>query len=259
MLVQTLLRFRIGEDLLESVEVLLFAAEEELLEAFGEGVEVVGVFEEAVALADAGGLEDEVAVGFEVGEGLDDALAVAVEFFGGLVDIDGGPEAGLAAGGEEGAEEFSTIFVVAEEDLVGEAEELELVGGVEGGGGGDVAVEFEVGEEGVDDEGADVVGGGEFVEGNVEGVAGLEDLVEDAADGVGGGGVAVDEVFEDAEVVGAGEEFAGGGLAVAAGTADFLGVVFEGLGEVVVDDAADVGLVDAHAEGDGGGDDGGFA
>ena len=60
-------------------------------------------------------------------------------------------------------------------------------------------------------------------------------------------------------VVPAGEEFAGGGPAVATGATDFLGVVFERLGEVVVDDAADVGLVDAHAKRDGGGDDGRFA
>ena len=226
----------VGEDLLEAGEVLLFTAEEKLLEAFGEGVEVFGVFEEAVALADAAGFEDEVAVGFQLREDFDDVGAVGVKFCCGLVDLDGGPEAGFFAGGEEFAEEVALFFVVAEEDLVGEAEEFEFVGGVEGGGGGDVAVEFEVGEEGVDDEGADVVDAGEFPEGEVEGVAGFEDLVDDAADGIGGGGVAVDEIFEDAEVVGAGEEFAVGGLAIAAGAADFLGVIFERLGEVVVDD-----------------------
>ena len=197
-LVEASRRFRVGEDLLEAVEVLLFAAEEELLEAFGEGVEVVGFLEEAVSLADAAGLEDEVAVGFEVGEGLDDALAVGVESGGGLVDVDGGPEAGFVAGGEEVAEELSAAFIVAEEDLVGGAEELELVGGVERGGGGDEAVELEVGEQRVDDEGADVVGAGEFAEREVEGVAGLEDLVEDAADRVGRRGVAVDEVLQHA-------------------------------------------------------------
>ena len=139
-MVEAVRRFRVGEDLLESVEVLLFAAEEEMLEAFGEGVEVVGVFEEAVALADAGGLEDEVAVGFEVGEGLDDALTVAVELLGGVVDVDGGPEAGFLSGGEEILEEGAALVFVAKEDLVGGAEELEFVGGVEGGGGGDVSV-----------------------------------------------------------------------------------------------------------------------
>ena len=43
--------------------------------------------------------------------------------------------------------------------------------------------------------------------------------------------------------------------AVAAGAADLLVVGFDGAGEGDVDDGADVGLVDAHAEGDGGDDD----
>ena len=43
--------------------------------------------------------------------------------------------------------------------------------------------------------------------------------------------------------------------AVATGTPRFLIVTFEALGNVVVDDEAHVGLVDAHAEGDGGHDD----
>ena len=42
------------------------------------------------------------------------------------------------------------------------------------------------------------------------------------------------------------------GLAVAAGSAGFLVVGFEGVGELVVVDEADVGLVDAEAEGLGG-------
>ena len=41
------------------------------------------------------------------------------------------------------------------------------------------------------------------------------------------------------------------GEAVASGAATLLVVPFEALGEVVVDDQADVGFVDAHAEGDG--------
>ena len=47
------------------------------------------------------------------------------------------------------------------------------------------------------------------------------------------------------------------GRAVAAGAADLLAVALEALGQVVVVDVADVGLVDAHAEGDGGDDDAG--
>ena len=45
------------------------------------------------------------------------------------------------------------------------------------------------------------------------------------------------------------------GLAVATGAADLLVVAFEAPRQRGVDDGADVGLVDAHAEGDGGDDD----
>ena len=51
------------------------------------------------------------------------------------------------------------------------------------------------------------------------------------------------------------EEDGAGGQAIAAGAADLLVEGFDGGGERGVDDGADVGLVDAHAEGDGGDDD----
>ena len=45
------------------------------------------------------------------------------------------------------------------------------------------------------------------------------------------------------------------GKAIASGAADFLVEGFDGCGKRGVDDRANVGLVDAHAEGDGGDDD----
>lgn len=49
-----------------------------------------------------------------------------------------------------------------------------------------------------------------------------------------------------------------GGRAIPSGPSDFLGVIFEGFGEVVVIDGPDVCFVDAHAEGDGSANDRGF-
>ena len=49
------------------------------------------------------------------------------------------------------------------------------------------------------------------------------------------------------------------GEAVATGAAGFLEEVFEGFGEIVVIDGADVGFIDAHAEGDGSDHDGALA
>ena len=51
------------------------------------------------------------------------------------------------------------------------------------------------------------------------------------------------------------EHQAARGLAVAAGAARLLVIGLQAAGQIVVDDEADVGLVDAHAEGVGGGDD----
>ena len=48
------------------------------------------------------------------------------------------------------------------------------------------------------------------------------------------------------------EEYAVAGQIVAAGPARLLVVPLDGLGHIVVDDETDIGLVDAHPEGDGG-------
>ncbi len=76
------------------------------------------------------------------------------------------------------------------------------------------------------------------------------------ADEFGGGGVVALEEEVVHLAVGEGvEEDGAGGLAVAAGAADLLVVGLDGAGEGDVDYGADVGFVDAHAEGDGGYDD----
>jgi hypothetical protein len=51
------------------------------------------------------------------------------------------------------------------------------------------------------------------------------------------------------------KEDGAGWIAVASGATDLLVVGLDGAGESSMDDGADVGLVDAHAEGDGGDDD----
>ena len=101
---------------------------------------------------------------------------------------------------------------------------------------------------------ADVVPAGKFVSGDVEHLAGgapVEEFFDEIAQRFLRRGVAVGEVFQDGEVFAGGEDLALRGLAIASGAADFLGVVLDALGQVVVVDRTDVGLVDAHAEGDG--------
>lgn len=61
------------------------------------------------------------------------------------------------------------------------------------------------------------------------------------------------------DVVGGVEQYATRRRPVAAGSTGFLQVVFQRAGDVGVDDQANVGFVDAHAEGVGGGDDAQFS
>lgn len=68
-------------------------------------------------------------------------------------------------------------------------------------------------------------------------------------------GICFDAVDDTIALLARVEEDAGGGFAVAAGTARFLDELFQGAGEAVVGYEADVGGVDSHAEGGGGGDD----
>ena len=57
-----------------------------------------------------------------------------------------------------------------------------------------------------------------------------------------------EEVLLDRDVVGREQQHAARGLAVAAAAAGFLGVRLERAGHVIVEDVADVRLVDAEAE-----------
>ena len=77
----------------------------------------------------------------------------------------------------------------------------------------------------------------------------------DLQHGLGRGMGELDEELAQATVAGRVVEDALGGVAVASGAARFLVVGLDRLGQVVVDDEADVGLVDAEAEGVGRDDD----
>ena len=77
----------------------------------------------------------------------------------------------------------------------------------------------------------------------------------DASEFGGSGIVALEEEVVHLAVGVGVEEHGARGLAVASGAADLLVVGFDAAGKRGVDDGADVGFVDAHAEGDGGDDD----
>jgi len=215
------------DDLLKALEVGCFAALKELNEAICEDMKVVRFFKETVALADSGGFYGDVPEVFKIADGFDDFFLGFADGCGAFLGIDFLPFVSGFGGAKEFTKEVLTIGIESIEEVFEVAREGYFVSGVKWRGGFEEALKFEVSEEGVDDEGADVMRAGEFVSGDVE-LAGLvEKDAEDGAEGIGLWGVAVGEVGECAEVIAAGEEFAVGRVAIASGAADFLGVVFE--------------------------------
>jgi hypothetical protein len=87
------------------------------------------------------------------------------------------------------------------------------------------------------------------------GVAGHEAELVAGALLLGGVSDLVEEVVLFGDVAAAEEQEAIAGEAIAAGAASLLVIAFDVFGEIVVDDPANVGFVNAHAEGDGGADD----
>ena len=61
-------------------------------------------------------------------------------------------------------------------------------------------------------------------------------------------GIAINKIFQNGEILAASQSFAYGGLAVPSGPADFLGVIFQTLGKVIVIDIPYIGLVNPHAK-----------
>lgn len=254
-------------------------------DAFGGGAgEHAGDFAEAEAAFGAGdageGFAEEQAFGFGGG--------FVAHAGGGALGVGGAAVAAGAGGvGHRFAEvgEHLQVAAAGVEDKGAHLFEFVQLGGAVGGGGFEVDAEGEdvVGGVGL---GADGVGGGvgpggsRSDEGAQRGVEALVAVVGQHGGELPGAGAVGAEVAEglpelgdaagvgvgllDEELVDAGvdvveEEQAVGGLAVAAGAADFLVVGFEGSGQVDVYDGAHVGAVDAHAKGVGGDGDAGFS
>ena len=150
----------------------------------------------------------------------------------------------------DGEAAFFLDAVDAGEEFLGGEGGVEGVSGFEaviaGGAGEGPELFAEVGKEGLSAAGAGLGVAGHLVEFLAGGglFVGVFDLVDEV--GLFGGVASVEE------------EQAIGGQAIAAGATGFLVVAFDVAWEVVVDDPADVGLIDAHAEGDGSADDSDF-
>ena len=176
---------RVGENLLETGEVLVLPTQEELLHAHGESSEVIRPAEAPVSMPDSPWPQNEITVGFKMGEGLNHPVSVTVQLPGGGIGVEGEPAASFPAGGEEVSEKLLLIRVVTMYNLLWAAQEFHLVSGIERRRGGEVALQFEVGEQGIDNERPNIVSASEVVVGDIKGISPLKDLIEDPSDGFG--------------------------------------------------------------------------
>ena len=216
---------------------------------FFEGEEDGGEVAEVVGVGDAVGLRAGGAGGADV------AVAAGAVAVGGVAEV--ADEAGHAAlaGLGEGDHGVDLAAAVGDLGLVGAAPGL----GAGRSGGANEAVHVDLrgalGGELFDRLLEDVGGHAELLP---EGLGRLELVGEGLGDAVEVGGgwvVALEEELVDLAVGVGVQQDGAAGLAVAAGAADLLVVGLDRGGQGDVEDGADVGLVDAHAEGDGGDDD----
>ena len=77
------------------------------------------------------------------------------------------------------------------------------------------------------------------------------DVIDEAANTFRVRCITVDEILQHGQIIGAHETVTDGLLTVPARASNLLGIVLQTLGQIVVIDVADVGLVDAHAKSDG--------
>jgi hypothetical protein len=249
-------------------------SEEELERAAAEvgGVGEGSGEEFGVELAGGAGLafegaEDGHEAAEVVGIGFADGLGATGDGAGGVAEVAVTAGAGSVGGVSEVADEggHAALGLLGElghaVDLGFAEGDLGVVALAPGGGPGSADVALDVDDGGA--LGGELLGGvvealGVHPEALAEEVGHLEVFGEDGgyAGELGGWGVVALEEEVVHLAVGEGvQEDGAGGEAVAAGSADLLVVGLDGAGEGDVDDGADVGLVDAHAEGDGGDDD----
>jgi len=112
--------------------------------------------------------------------------------------------------------------------------------------------EFQIGDDCLDDERADIRLLAEIVAADVEFFSRAEHTGRPTLRPPRGSGVSPRVKFSSGTASSAQASSShSGGQPIAAGAPDFLLIILEGLGQIEMDDAADVRLVDAHAEGDG--------
>lgn len=241
------------ENLREALRVAGFALREKsyLTRGDGGGVALRSVAAEAEAVAEARGFLRDGSGFLQPCERLHNAVARFAEALRGGFDFKREVLWPAPSAAEKRIEEAAAFLIERGENRALALQKLHLRALVKCTGGAQQAVEFQISDDGLDDEWADVRLLREIVAAHVELLARAEHSSHKRLDGVRLGGVTEREIFQWDRVVRAREQFAVRRLAVATCAPDFLLIVFERLWQVEMDYAADVRLINAHAECDG--------
>lgn len=161
-------RERVIDDLLKAFEIGGFTALKECDDTLAEFTLIVRFFQKAVALTDSGGFDDEISDVFEVVDEFTDLLDWFSEGFGRIQRVELDPPRAFFSAIKEFFEELFFAFIVAVQEMFEGADEADFVSGVKWGRCFEVALELEIGKEGVDDEWANIVRARELVSGDVK-------------------------------------------------------------------------------------------
>ncbi len=247
---QTAVLLGIFEHSMDASHVVLLPSLEASAQRLTKRVQIARHFLHSVSFMHPRCLNDQVAQLFQVAQGGHDPLARLADRLAHLGRVEREPGSALACLPKHTLEEVGTPGVEAGENLLGRLLRLELEAGVERAGRPDHVFQLQVREQGADHKRPHVVLDAQFRDRHVEHRAPPEHVADQRRNRFGRGRIAVGEVLQDDHVAGTRQKFADRPFPVASGPADLLGVALQALGQIVVVDVADVGLVDAHSEGD---------
>ena len=244
------------QHLLQAMDLRLFPFKDALVQLSGQALGGSRLPQASVAMTDTGNLHLQQLLLSQPVQGAYDPVSLRCQGDCGPCRIQGEPDSAFASLAKQGGEEITPFTLKAGENLGRTLQRLEFVVGIEWGSTLQITLQFQIGEQRAQDQGTDVMLGREGVETDIEVIPQAKKFLDQAAQGGLVRGVAIDEIFQHIEIIRADQHLADGGLAVASGTTDLLGVVLQAFGQIVMIDGTDVGLVHPHAEGDGGDYDG---
>lgn len=144
-------------DFLEAGKIRGFPTFEEVNEPLCESFKIIWFLDQAIPLANSGELHGDVSEVFEIADGLDDFFFAFSDFGGAFPGVELRPFVSGFSGSKELTKKDLPGGVEAIEEMFEIPCEADLVSGVKGARGHEVAFELEISEKGIDDKGTNVV------------------------------------------------------------------------------------------------------